>query len=409
MSTVPGLIETTAPQKWDRGGLPPWTYHSDSMLELEKREIFYTHWQIAGHISDAPEPGDYLTFDIGDERAVIIRGEDRVIRAFHNLCRHRGARVASEVQGHCKNALVCPFHGWVYNFDGTLRGPAKPKTFGNLDKSQFGLKPMEVEVWQGLIFVRFRPGPQPPVAELLAPYATDLSHYKVEEYLPATGFQTMNSPVNWKSVRDVDNEGYHVAMAHPALQDLYGARYTDYHGPNGLRASHGKFNANPGRRWSVRHYVKITPEATWLPERLQKQWGYYGIFPNSVITATPETIQFYQEYPVSTSETIIRSATYRRPVEDRRTRLARYLALRIDRETTREDQQLTIWSNEAMKSSAFEGFHLSDLEYCVRGYHDELRRLLPVMTLEKAPPDHQMAEFNAMLLAQSAAKPALSS
>src|SRR4051812_10084446 len=100
---------------WDRRGLPGWTYHSEAMLALETAELFQTHWQIAGHVSDVPNRGDYMTFDLGPERAVIIRGDDLQVRAFHNLCRHRGSRVALGDKGHCKNALVCPFHGWVYN------------------------------------------------------------------------------------------------------------------------------------------------------------------------------------------------------------------------------------------------------------------------------------------------------
>lgn len=385
------------PVDWDRSGLPAWTYHSAAMLELEKREIFHTHWQIAGHISDVAKPGDYLTFDIGEERAVVIRGDDGVVRAFNNLCRHRGARVAPHEQGHCKNALVCPFHGWVYNFDGTLRGPARPKSFGDLDKAQFGLKPLECEVWHGFIFVRFKPGPQPSVAKLLEPYAEEIAAYRVEERLPASGIETMRSPVNWKSVRDVDNEGYHVAMAHPGLQDLYGAGYRDYIHPTGLAFSRGPYNPHAGRRWSVRNYIRIAPEATWLPDQLRRQWTYYGVFPNSVITVTPEIVQFYQEFPLSPSETLLRGATYRLADENRQVRAARYLAQRIDRETTREDQQLTIWSNEAMKSASFEGFHLSDLEYGVRSHHDQLRKLLPVMTLKSPPPESQIAEINSEL------------
>ncbi len=185
MNIALGDRKTMAPENWDRRGLPAWTYRSESMLELEKREVFHTHWQIAGHVNDVPKPGDYLTFDIGEERALVIRGEDGVIRAFNNLCRHRGARVAPETQGHCKNALVCPFHGWVYNLDGTLRGPAKPKSFGDLDRSRFGLKPIESEIWHGFIFVRFRPGPQPPVAELLSLYDEDLADYRIEELVPS--------------------------------------------------------------------------------------------------------------------------------------------------------------------------------------------------------------------------------
>jgi phenylpropionate dioxygenase-like ring-hydroxylating dioxygenase large terminal subunit len=393
---------TIPAEHWDRRGLPAWTYSSEALFDLEKREIFHTHWQIAGHISDVPKPGDYLTFDIGEERALVIRGDDGVIRAFNNLCRHRGARVAAEPQGHCKNALVCPFHGWVYNLDGTLRGPARPKSFGDMDRSQFGLKPIECEVWLGFIFVRFRPGPQPSVAEHFALYLPDLKDYEIESLVPATGFQTAQSPVNWKSVRDVDNEGYHVPMAHPGLQDLYGAHYRDFTFADGLSASKAPYNAHAGRRWSVRNYIKLAPEAVWLPEGKRKMWAYYGVFPNGVISVTPEVVQFYQEFPVSTNETVLRGATYRRPVEDRQLKAARYLALRIDRETFREDQQLTIWSNEAMKSSAFEGFHLSDLEYGVRNHHDQLRRLLPVMTVDKAPAESKVAELNSELRAKLA-------
>lgn len=389
---------------WDRGGLPAWSYHSEAMLELEKCQIFYTHWQIAGHTSDVPQPGDYFTFDIGEERAVVVRGEDGLIRAFNNLCRHRGARVAPHRQGHCRNALVCPFHGWVYNLDGTLRGPARPKSFGDIDKTKFGLKPLDCELWHGFIFVRFGPGPQPRVAELLAPYDEEMAHYRIEERLPATGFETATSPVNWKSVRDVDNEGYHVAMAHPGLQDLYGAGYRDYIHPTGLAFSRGPYNPHAGRRWSVRNYIKLAPDAVWLPAELRRQWSYYGIFPNNVITVTPEIVQFYQEFPLSPSETLLRGATYRLCDEDRNTRAARYLAFRIDRETTREDQQLTIWSNEAMKSASFEDFHLSDLEHGVRNHHDQLRRLLPVMTLRKRPDETRIAEMNAVLLARAKAE-----
>ena len=117
---------------WDRRGLPAWTYHSEAMLDLERRELFINHWQIAGHVSDVPRNGDFITLDIASERAIIMRGGDGVVRAFHNLCRHRGSRVAAKKQGHCKNALVCPFHGWVYNLDGTLRGAARPQSFGDL-------------------------------------------------------------------------------------------------------------------------------------------------------------------------------------------------------------------------------------------------------------------------------------
>jgi len=277
------------PADWDRRGLPGWAYHAQAQFDLERTHVILNHWQLAGHISDLPANGDWISFDLMGERAVVMRGQDRTVRAFHNLCRHRGARVVDGAQGHCRSAVICPFHGWVYNLDGTLRGAARPETFGDMDRSQFGLKPIEMEIWHGFIFLRFLPGPQPKVADWLAPYDADFTAYRPEELTAATPPDWATTlPVNWKSVRDVDNEGYHVAMAHPGLQDLYGRSYHDAYFPGALAASCAGFGDTPGRLWSVRHYLKLTKAQDWLPERLHNSWNYYGAFPNTVIAFTPE-------------------------------------------------------------------------------------------------------------------------
>ena len=389
--------DVSIPNDWDRRGLPGWTYHSEALFELEKQHVFREHWQIACHVSDLPEPGSYLTLDIVGERALVLRGQDGVVRVFHNICKHRGSRLVADEKGACRNALVCPFHGWVYNLDGTLRGPARPNSFPPLDKVEFGLTPLECEIWMGFVFIRFEKGSQPAVAELMQPFAEELGHYLPETVVPTGGVWTQISHVNWKSVRDVDNEGYHVAMAHPALQDLYGSTYYDEPFVNGLCRSFATYNPNAGRRWSVRQYVKISEQPDHLPERLGQAWIYYGLFPNAVIAVTPETVQFYQEFPISKDRTLLRGAVYRYPQESRRQRLARYLAMRIDRDTQAEDVQLTVWSNEAMASKNFGTFYLSDLEYGVRSHHDHLRAVLPVMTLDHAPPEADVAGLNASM------------
>ncbi len=393
------------PAEWDRRGLPAWAYHSDALTELERAELFRTHWQIAGHVSDVPGPGDFLTFDAVGERALILRGRDGAVRAFHNICRHRGSRVVAEERGTCKGALVCPFHGWVYNLDGTLRGAARPETFPPLDRLEHGLLPLDTEVWNGFVFVRFAPGPQPAVAELMAPFAEEIAQYRMAEMVPASGIWTDVSPVNWKSVRDVDNEGYHVAMAHPALQDLYGHDYRDEPMVDGVSRSVGVFAREGRRRWSVRAYGKVSAPRPHLPEALHQAWPYWGLFPNAVLAATPESVQFYQEFPISTHETRLRGAVYRYPDETRPERLARYLASRIDRETVAEDVQLTVWSDESMASPAFRGFLLSDLEYGVRAHHDHLRAVLPVLTLDTAPVEGDLARRNAELKVAGAPRP----
>jgi phenylpropionate dioxygenase-like ring-hydroxylating dioxygenase large terminal subunit len=386
------------PNDWDRRGLPAWAYHSPALFDLEAEEIFLTHWQVVGHLSDIPAKGDWLSFDMLGERALIMRGRDGVVRAFHNQCRHRGARLTDGGQGHCRGALVCPFHGWVYNTDGSLRGPARPDTFGEMDTSKFGLIPIELEVWQGFLFIRFHPGPQPAPAQMMATFEPDFADYRATGLLPAGAapWQT-ELEVNWKSVRDVDNEGYHVAMAHPALQDLYGPNYRDEVFARGLSHSIGTFGDRPGRRWSVRNYVKLAPEQAWLPPHLRKSWTYYGFFPNAVFAFTPESAQYYQDIPVSTGLTSQRGRLYRRPDEDRPTRIARYLAQRIDQQTSVEDRQLSIWSNESMQSRAFAGFHLSDLEYGVRRLHDELRLRLPILNCADRPEEARMRKLNEIM------------
>ena len=401
MKDSPGTErDISVPENWDRRGLPAWTYHSDALTELERTCLFRTHWQIVGHVSDAPEPGDFLTLDAVGERALVVRGRDGVLRAFHNICRHRGSRVVAEERGHCRNALICPYHGWVYNLDGTLRGAARPETFPDLDRETHGLMAIDLEIWNGLIFVRFAPGPQPAVAELLVPFAEEAAQYRMEKMVPTDGIWTAISPVNWKSVRDVDNEGYHVAMAHPALQDLYGHDYRDEPFVDGTSRTLGRFARKNRRRWSVQHYGALSTPQDWMPEPLNDAWLYWGLFPNAVIAVTPELMQFYQEFPVSTHETILRGAVYRYRDETRQQRLARYLARRIDRETSEEDVQLTIWSDESMASPAFPGFLLSDLEYGVRTHHDHLRAVLPVVGLQEAPDERAVASENDRLAAQ---------
>ncbi|WP_317056083.1 aromatic ring-hydroxylating oxygenase subunit alpha [Roseovarius rhodophyticola] len=389
------------PNDWDRKGLPGWCYHSAELLELEKEELFKTHWQIACHVSDVPNSGDFQTFDVCGERAIILRDTEGNVCAFQNVCRHRGSRLVAEDSGNCPSAMICPFHGWVYNLDGTLRGAARPDSYPPLDKHEFALRSLDMEIWNGFIFIRFKPGPQPSVAELLQPFAEEAAGYRMADHVPTDAIWTEETPVNWKSIRDVDNEGYHVAMAHPALQDLYGTTYYDEPYVDGVSRTEGLYTPTKGRRWAVRNYKKMSKPQDFLPEDLHRKWLYYGLFPNAVIAATPETVLFYQEFPTSVNSSVIRSATYRHANEDRQQRAARYLASRIDRETVDEDIQLTIWSNESMASEFFEGFYLSDLEYGVRTHHDHLRAVLPIYNIEEAPAEDQVRKVNASMATQS--------
>jgi phenylpropionate dioxygenase-like ring-hydroxylating dioxygenase large terminal subunit len=394
-------VDIALPKDWDRSGLPGWAYFSQELFELECETLFKTHWQFVCHVNEAADIGAYVTFDVAGERALVIRGHDGILRAFHNLCRHRGSRIVPDVRGVCNKAMVCPYHGWAYNLDGGLRGIANRDTFPPMQADKWSLKPLEMEIWNGLVFIRFQAGPQPAVAEILARFDDEIAPYDLANMVP-TDSNSMDDLllVNWKSVRDVDNEGYHVRQAHPGLHQLYGNGYFDEPYANGTSRSVGTFNEAYGHRWSVRKYREILPEADNLPREQQRQWIYFGMFPNFVLGLYPDSVIYYQEVPQSAEQTVQRGMCYRRRDESREMKAARYLSGRIDRDTAVEDQMLMVWSCEATKSSAYDGVIFSDLEYGVKTYHDHLRQLLPVMAQPVPPASGQMALLNDALLSK---------
>jgi phenylpropionate dioxygenase-like ring-hydroxylating dioxygenase large terminal subunit len=391
-------MEAVTPQSnaWDRGGLPVWTYGNTELSELEKEHVFRRNWLCAGHVCEIPNPGDYLSFDAADERAVFIRDSNGEVRAFHNLCRHRGSRIVAEREGHCRSAIVCPFHGWSYNLDGSLRTIAAPRSFPDMDKSKLGLKPVEFEIWHGLIFVRFK-GSGAGVAETMAPFEDEIAPYRIEDMEPIGEPDETHLDIDWKAVVDIDNEGYHVAIGHPGLHQLYGSSYYDEISHNGVQRSFGEFEDKAARLWSVRSYLNILPDAEHLPESHRRAWLYYTIFPHNAFGLYPDMFDFYQVLPTGPESCKVRSRSFGLPGADRQLRAARYLNERINNETSREDNQLMIWFREGMRSSAFDDLILSDTEICVRAYHDELRRLMPVMNLTEAPRPGEMEAVNRQL------------
>jgi phenylpropionate dioxygenase-like ring-hydroxylating dioxygenase large terminal subunit len=256
-----------------------------------------------------------------------------------------------------------------------------------------------MEIWHGFVFVRFKPSEQPSVAQVMAPFEDEVAPYRVSEVKPRGKFWIDRSAVNWKAVRDVDNEGYHVPMAHPGLRDLYGRGYYDEPFINGVSRAFGPFNEGEGSLWSVRHYKKLLPEATHLPESHRRAWLYLGLFPNTVMTFYPDCVTFYQEFPVSTGQTFQRGGVYCLPDDRREMKAARYLSKRIDFDTVKEDAQLMVWSCEAMSSSGYDGIILSDLEYGVRSYHDHLRRVMPILTCDEEPERDTLIARNRAMIA----------
>ncbi|TLY59515.1 MAG: Rieske (2Fe-2S) protein, partial [Gammaproteobacteria bacterium] len=166
-------VEPAAPADADGVSLPAWIYRDAEFFERERDCVFRGSWQLVCHLSDVPQPGDFHTFEFLGESVLVLRGEDGAVRAFHNVCRHRAARLLDGPRGHCGRRITCPYHAWTYGLDGRLIGVPNRDSFTGLNPARHGLVPLEHEVFMGFIFVRFAPG-LPGVHEMAAPYAREL-------------------------------------------------------------------------------------------------------------------------------------------------------------------------------------------------------------------------------------------
>ena len=377
--------------------LAPWTYWNPEFFELEKELIFKKNWLLVGHISDIPNKGDYLTFDAVGERALIIRDENQQIHAFHNVCRHRGAKVVESDHGNCPRALVCPFHGWSYHLNGQIRHIPRAETFPGLEKEKSGLVKLPLEIWLGFIFINFDEQSES-LASKMQPVVDKFLPYQLEkvEPLPGTKYR-QTRPYNWKIIHDIDNEGYHVPIGHPSLQQLYGQNYKDEI-EHDIPVSYGYINEKPGKLWSVRHYQKMLPEFDHLPEENQRLWLYTGIFPSMVIGFYPDMIEYYMSIPVSPQRTEYMGAAYALPDSRREVKLSRYLTQRINQSTDQEDESFMRWIQKGIKSSAFPKLQLSTLEHGVKHLHQNIQKRIPVGRLVEEPGAEIVVELNQAMM-----------
>lgn len=377
--------------------LPGWTYDNAEFLELEKEHLVRRQWQLVGHVSEVAAAGDYMTLDVVDERIVVVRAEDGALHALHNVCRHRASRVVAGDRGHCDRALTCPYHGWTYNFDGSLRGVPAAATFGDLDLARLGLPRVEMEVWMGFVFVRIRPGPGPGVATMMQPYQAELEPYRLAELQPIGEQWDRSMSVNWKAVRDNDSEGYHVRIGHPGLQRLFGDSYYDESGEHGVSRSFCTLLEQTSAGWSEGRYQGLLPEATHLPESHRRAWLYFGLFPSLSLGIYPDMVEYYQVFPAATGEACMRGRSFALPDERREMRAARWLNGRINEQVWQEDNNFCFWTNAGLRSSSYAGGPLSDKEVALRGFHDRVRSILPIANRPQAPAAGKVAELNAGL------------
>jgi phenylpropionate dioxygenase-like ring-hydroxylating dioxygenase large terminal subunit len=355
--------------------LPVWTYRDPDFFALETARIFRPSWQIVGHESDLPKHGDYLTIDYLGENVLLIRGEDGTVRAFTNVCRHRGARIIDGASG-CAKRLTCPYHGWTYDSAGRLTGVPGRAGYGELDMARLGLTSIQVENFHGFLFVRLEDDGGPSVAEMLAPYAAEISGYRFDQ-LRALGRVTLRPrAVNWKIIGENYCDVLHIGVAHPGLKRLFGESYRVEASEHACRMS-GTITARPSSNATERAYQHFLPEAPHLPPERQRLWTYIQLWPNMAFDIYPDQIDFMQWLPVSPTQTLIREIAYAIPDQRREMRAARYLNWRINRQVNVEDRGLIERVQAGLGSLSFSTGPVSEEEVALRHFHARMRWVYP--------------------------------
>jgi phenylpropionate dioxygenase-like ring-hydroxylating dioxygenase large terminal subunit len=197
---------------------------SPEFYELERRAIFSRAWLNVGRVEELPRRGSFFTKDISAAKAsvIIVRGTDGEVRAFHNVCRHRGNKILWDhspketARGFCRQ-FVCKYHGWRYGLDGKLNFILQEEEFFDIDKDDFGLIPVHCDVWEGFIFINLEESPRQSLRDFLGPMITGLDGYPFHLLTSRFGFR---APVNanWKIFLDAFQEYYHAPILHSQQQ-----------------------------------------------------------------------------------------------------------------------------------------------------------------------------------------------
>ena len=206
--------------------LPADYYRADpAQWDAERRAIFARSWQFFGHDSGLAETGSWIAETIAGYPLVVVRDEQGDLRGYHNVCRHRAGPLTDGPSGVCDGALVCRYHGWRYSLDGRLRAARDFGPSADFDPRDYGLFPVRVETWRGLVFVAID-ADIAPLADWVAPLERRLAG---RDWGALEVALVRNHPIacNWKTYVENYLEGYHVPSIHPSLDaEIDSKRYT---------------------------------------------------------------------------------------------------------------------------------------------------------------------------------------
>lgn len=280
--------------------LPPEAYYSQEWYEREQRELFAKTWNLAAYASDIPEPGDYAPLTIGLEPVLLVRDGDGEIRAFVNMCRHRGMALFDE-PGHTDGTLRCFYHGWEYEPEGTLvRIPQRATQFPGIDTSSWGLIPLPSAVWDGMVFVN-PSGTAEPFEEWLGDYPAYRGPFQTDQLTEVTR-QRIPIACNWKLYIENHIDVLHLWYLHSETLGMYDHNAFAHHKVGTHWASDERLRDPDAVR------ERGLPPIVHLPDEERDVLRANLIFPNVPTSSSENQSMTYQVVPTgpTTSELDIR-------------------------------------------------------------------------------------------------------
>jgi nitrite reductase/ring-hydroxylating ferredoxin subunit len=271
----------------------PKIYRDPEWARLERERVFSRVPVIACHTTELPEPGSFITMRLPNNEALIVRQADGGVRAMVNACRHRGSMVETGERGTCPRRLQCPYHGWSYNLDGSLRSATHEVSFGEFDHISAGLIQLPCEERHGYVWVIDNPDETIDVASWLGPEMDAiLGSYGIEQYL-CMHKGDFHEPCNWKVLQDAFLDGYHIQFVHreTAAKMTYTNILTldDY----------GRHTRFMSPRKKLGKLLEELPEGEDLPEATVRKYINisHGLTPNATMLFLPDHIQLLSFYP----------------------------------------------------------------------------------------------------------------
>lgn len=383
--------------------------------ELERDAIFRRTWLNVGRVEQLPRNGSYFTKELDAVRTsvIVVRDGHGSVRAFHNVCRHRGNKLVwtdyprEETSGVCRQ-FSCKYHGWRYDLEGKLTFVQQESEFFGLDKEVYGLVPVRADVWAGFVFVNFDPG-APPLEEYLGRLAAGIKDYP---FHLMTQKHTYRAEVgsNWKLFVDAFMEFYHAPVLHArqAVSDesrkLQGYGYEalayDIDGPHALVSSWGGM-APPKDVNMVKPIEQVlrsglfgpweAPDVGELPPGLNpakhRAWGEdsFLFFPNFMILIwKPNWYLTYHYWPTSYNTHVFETSLYFVPPTNAFERLQQELAVVTFKEFGMQDGNTLEATQTMLESGAVRDFPLCDQEIALRHLHRTAREYVAAHQGEQA-------------------------